>query len=202
MSRGLLLGVLIGAGGATAFWRLRMQELAQKALPGHGPVTAPAQQQVQPAERPTAHKTEQAIQSATTNENAASVRTDPVEHTREQPSERAACSSSTTSAATPVHEPEKHAEPTRSQGTEAAPNTSSPPASARAPCSPLDDRAPAGSEHDTTLASSAYTLNTPAVSSTPTRNSRPLSPTSSEASSRESSINSDDFEDALEHDLD
>lgn len=47
MSRGLVIGVLIGAGGATAFWRMRMQELAQRKLLGTSlPAPAPASTRV------------------------------------------------------------------------------------------------------------------------------------------------------------
>lgn len=81
MSRGLVLGVLLGAGGATAFWRMK---LAQRALP---PVSALAPaKHTEPAEP--AQQVEEPTRSSSSpssTEPAAGARAEPDERTRAQP---------------------------------------------------------------------------------------------------------------------
>eukprot|EP01043_Picozoa_sp_COSAG02_P022313 COSAG02_NODE_1157_length_14186_cov_11.986299_6_plen_277_part_00 len=82
MSRGIVLGVLLGAGGATAFWRMRLREPKQPGTPTPT-VTAPAPLQTQPETVELA--AQKVTQSAVPPDSAASSRAEPVEQTRAQP---------------------------------------------------------------------------------------------------------------------
>lgn len=82
MSRGIVLGVLLGAGGATAFWRMRLRQPNQLVAPAPT-ATAPAPLRKQPGTVEPA--VEKVTQSAVLPDAAASSRAEPVEQTRAQP---------------------------------------------------------------------------------------------------------------------
>eukprot|EP01043_Picozoa_sp_COSAG02_P086667 COSAG02_NODE_24076_length_698_cov_1.495826_1_plen_171_part_01 len=80
MSRGLVLGVLLGAGGATAFWRMKVRELKQLAAAAPPAPLRAQTETVEPA-------VEKVIQSAGQPETAAFAGAEPVEQSRAQPPE-------------------------------------------------------------------------------------------------------------------
>ena len=117
MSRGLVLGVLLGAGGATVFWRMK---LAQRTL---RPVAAPAPaEHTEPAEP--ANVVEDPTRSAST-ETVAGVRAEPVERTRAQPPETISPLPHATSAVSAAKDA-KPVEQTGSQRPPTPPSTTPP----------------------------------------------------------------------------